>query len=333
MSTAQPDPFSDIRRAVCRRFGESARIENIVMPTLGGSNRTVVFDLVTGAASRRLASRQETYAGEEALFVGTAEQFRVLQIAHRHGFPAPEPIFEYDADDRMGSGFVTAFVGGEVIPKAIQQSPALQAIRPRLAARCGELLAHLHSLDVAEFAFLQQRPDSTDAIGAFLSRYDHYGERHPAIEFGFRWLERNRPGGAARAFLHGDFRCGNFIVAPDDIKAVLDWECTHLGAPMEDLGWLCMRSWRFGRPDLPVGGFGERDALYGAYVAAGGAQVDRDEIRCWEIFGLVRWAIYNIWQAHGHVTGKRQSVAYATCGRNTCLVEYDLLMTLKGRYQ
>ena len=215
------------------------------------------------------------------------------------------------------------------MPKAIQQGAALAAVRPQLAARCGELLARLHAIDPAEVDFLARRPDSADAIGAFRARYDYYGE---AIELGFRWLERNRPRGAVRTLLHGDFRCGNLIVAPDGIKAVLDWECVHLGSPMEDLGWLCSRAWRFTRPDLPVGGMGERADLYAAYEAAGGCKVDPEEVRCWEIFGLVRWAVYNIWQAHGHVTGKRQSVAYAACGRNTSLVEYDLLMTLAGRY-
>ena len=316
-----------------RRFGESARIENIVVPTLGGSNRTVAFDVVVDGTSRRLVSRQETYAGEENLFLGSSLQFRLLQIVRAHGFPVPDPTFEYDEADGMGHGFVTAYVGGETMPKAILQAPALDVLRPRLAARCGELLAHLHSIDPSEFSFLEPRPESTDALGAFLSRYDYYGEQHPALEIGFRWLERNRPRSSARTLLHGDFRCGNLIVAPDDIKAVLDWECAHLGSPMEDLGWICTRSWRFGRWDLPVGGFGKREDLYAAYEAAGGGKVDRDAVHWWEIFGLVRWAIYNIWQAHGHVTGRRQSVAYAACGRNSSLVEYDLLMTLAGRYQ
>lgn len=318
---------------MCRRFGEAAQIENIVVPTLGGSNRTVVFDVVTGGTSRRLVSRQETYAGEEALFLDCSSQFRMLKIVHSHGLPVPEPVFEYDDTDGMGHGFVTAYVAGETLPKAILNSPGLDTLRPRLAGRCGELLAQLHSIDASAFSFLERRPESTDAVGAFLSRYDFYGERHPALEIGFRWLERNRPPSVARTVLHGDFRCGNLIIAPDDIKAVLDWECGHLGSPMEDLGWLCTRSWRFGRWDLPVGGFGKREDLYAAYEAAGGVKVDHDAVHWWEVFGLVRWAIYNIWQAHGHVTGKRQSVAYAACGRNSSLVEYDLLMTLSGRYQ
>jgi len=163
-------------------------------------------------------------------------------------------------------------------------------------------------------------------------RLDSYAEGHSAIELGLRWLERNRAREPRRTFLHGDFRTGNLMVGRDGLRTVLDWECCHIGSPAEDLGWLCTRSWRFGENDRPVGGFGARKDLLDAYVAAGGGRIDPAEIRYWEIFGLVRWAIYNVWQAHGHVFGKRRSVTFAACGRNTSLVEYDLLMTLAGRY-
>ncbi len=79
---------------------------------------------------------------------------------------------------------------------------------------------------------------------------------------------------------------------------MLDWECCHLGSAMEDLGWLCTRSWRFGHPELPVGGFGTREALFAGYTAGGGS-VDPATVRWWEIFGLMRWAVLNIMQAHG----------------------------------
>jgi aminoglycoside phosphotransferase (APT) family kinase protein len=331
-SKNNPDGFNDIRRAVRRRFGANASIDNMSVATLGGSNRTVIFDLVEGASRRRLVSRQETYAGEEQMFLTPAQQFRLMSVVHKYGFPVPEPMFEYDAADAMGHGFVIGYVAGETMPKAIIHSEKFAALRPRLAARCGELLANLHAIDPREFDFLKDRPDSRDVVRAFLARYDHYGEAHPALEFGFRWLERNRAPDAPKRFVHGDFRCGNLMVDPEDVKAVLDWECSHLGDPMEDLAWICVRSWRFDRTDLPVGGFGERKDLYGAYERASGRKVDPDAVRYWEIFGLVRWAIYNIMQAYGHVKGGRRSVAFAACGRNTCLVEYDLLMTMAGHY-
>ena len=53
---------------------------------------------------------------------------------------------------------------------------------------------------------------------------------------------------------------------------MLDWELAHLGDPVEDLGWLCVKSWRFGVPDKLVGGFGDVDDLLDAYERAGGAR-------------------------------------------------------------
>jgi len=38
---------------------------------------------------------------------------------------------------------------------------------------------------------------------------------------------------------------------------------------MEDLGWICVNSWRFGEIDKPVGGFGSREDLFAGYQAAG----------------------------------------------------------------
>ena len=40
-------------------------------------------------------------------------------------------------------------------------------------------------------------------------------------------------------------------------EAALDWELTHIGDPLEDIGWVCTNSWRFGVADKVVGGFGD----------------------------------------------------------------------------
>ena len=323
----------DLRRAVRRRFGEAARLDKIVVPTIGGSNRTILFDLVEGAVSRRLVSRQETYTGEESPFLAPADQFRVMRVAHAHGLPVPEPIFEYDEADGMGHGFVTAFVAGETMPNRIVRADAFADTRAVLPAQLGAFLAALHAIEPVEVGFLEPIPDSADPVLAQRAHLDAYQEAHPALELGFRWLERNRPPPGRRGLVHGDFRVGNFMVGPEGLRAVLDWECSHIGGGMEDLGWLCTRSWRFGRFDLPVGGIGARAQLYEAYEAAGGGKVDPDAVRYWEIFGLVRWAVINVMQAYGHVFGGRRSVAFAACGRNAGLIEYDALMTLLGHYQ
>jgi aminoglycoside phosphotransferase (APT) family kinase protein len=331
--SGRDDNLDRLRAAIRRRFGGSSDIADIAQPTLGGSNRTIVFDLVQGGPRRRLVSRQSTVTGAGNPFISAADQFRVMALVHRHGVPVPEPVFAYNVQDGMGEGFVCAFVPGETMPKRVLGAPEFAGARDSLAAQCGALLARLHAIDPAEATFLAAEPDSIDPLAAQAARLDRYGEPHPAIELGLRWLTRNRPPAGPRVLLHGDFRTGNLMVGADGIRSVLDWECSHLGAPAEDLGWLCARPWRFGHPSRFVGGFGILDDLLTAYTQAGGRRVDPAEVRYWSIFALVRWAVLNVMQAYGHISGDRVSVVYAACGRNTALVEYDLLMTLAGRFE
>lgn len=319
-------------RALRRRFGSSAQMENVVLPTLGGANRTVVFDLVTDTARRRLVSRQVTYHDPSSPFLESSDQFRLTRIVFDAGIVAPEPIFEYDADDGMGIGYVAAFVGGETMPKRILQGAKLATARGHLVSQIAESLARLHSIDPARASFLEARPDSADPIGAQRARLDVYDEPHPALELAFRWLERNPPARRDRRLLHADLRIGNVIVDENGLAAILDWECAHIGDPAEDLGWFCVRSWRFGQNDRQAGGLARRSELLDAYERAGGVRVPEADVRWWEIFGLARWAVLNVMQAHGHVFGGRRSPAFAACGRNTCMIEYDLLMTMRGDY-
>jgi aminoglycoside phosphotransferase (APT) family kinase protein len=189
-----------------------------------------------------------------------------------------------------------------------------------LAAQCGEALAGIHRISPDDVPGLEH----ADQVEAFRAILDQLGEPHPAFEIGFRWLEANRVGGERTVVVHGDFRNGNLIVGPDGIRAVLDWELAHLGDPMEDLGWLCVKSWRFGHP-LPVGGFGTYEQLLDAYEEASGMPVDRAGLRWWETLGTLKWGIMCIMQAATHTSGAVRSVELAAIGRRVCEVEWDLL--------
>ena len=127
--------------------------------------------------------------------------------------------------------------------------------------------------------------------------------------------------------VHGDFRLGNLFGGPEGLRAVLDWELVHLGDPLEDLGWLCVRAWRFGA-EPRVGGFGTVDDLVAAYEAESGRQVDRDALDWWEVLGTLKWGIICAMQAATHLTGMVRSVELAAIGRRVCEVESDLLELL-----
>ncbi len=102
--------------------------------------------------------------------------------------------------------------------------------------------------------------------------------------------------------MHGDFRIGNVLFGPEGLRVMLDWELAHIGDPMEDMGFICVRSWRFGGPK-PVGGIGEREEFFAAYEAAGGAKVDPERVRFWEVFGNLRWGVICLSQARTYLDG------------------------------
>ena len=319
--------------AVKRQFGSSAEMENIIVPTLGGSNVTTIFDVVEGTSRRRLVARQETYLDPISPFLAPHEQFQLLRVAFAHGVLAPEPIFEFVDSDAVGRGYVSAFVGGESMPKRILTDERFAKARAALTAQSAEVFAKIHAIPVSEVAFLESRPDSKDPIAAQLARLDSYGEVHPAVELAVRWLEKKRPTNVERCCVHGDYRTGNLLVGENGLTSLLDWECAHIGDRHEDLGWLCLRSWRFGNIDRPVGGFGTREELYRRYEEVSGKTIDPELVHWWEVFGFIRWIILNVMQAYGHEALGRRSVSFAACGRNAGLIEYELLMTLAGNYR
>ena len=134
------------------------------------------------------------------------------------------------------------------------------------------------------------------------------------FELAFRWLRARLPSAAAPALVHGDYRIGNVIFGPEGVRTILDWELCHLGDPAEDLGWLCVRAWRFGSDDKPAGGIGTREELFAAYERGGGAPVDPLRVRFWEVFGNPKWAIIHV-QAKTHLDGMVRSVELAAIGR------------------
>ena len=322
---------AQIEACMRRHFGERIRVDNATQATLGGSNRTILFDLIEGDTRRRLVSRQETYTLDTSPFLSPELQFRILKLAFAHGLAVPEPIIEFDDQDGLGRGHVVGFVAGETLPKRILHDEAFAGARESFPAQAGGFLARLHSIPISEANFLASAEDSVDPLEAQRKRYDFYAEPHPVLDYAFAWLANNRPTNARRCLVHGDFRVGNMLIDAQGLRAVLDWECAYLGDPMADLGWLSTPAWRFGNLNKPMGGITASAALYRAYEEAGGETVREETVRWWQVFGSLRWTVINIMQVHGHRVGGRRSPAFAACGRNTALIEYDLLSGIAGR--
>ena len=114
------------------------------------------------------------------------------------------------------------------------------------------------------------------------------------------------------------------------VRAVLDWELAHLGDPMEDLGWVCVNSWRFGEIDKPVGGLGTREELFAGYEAAG-RRVDPHRVMFWEVMGTLRWGLMCCGMMLRFRRSPEYSLERAMIGRRSSETEIDLLRLLAPR--
>jgi aminoglycoside phosphotransferase (APT) family kinase protein len=291
------------------------RVDGLRRLSGGASRETWSFDLHREDRVDELILRRDPPGAAKG---GMTREAALLRAAASVGVPVPEVI---DADE---SSMVMTRIAGETIPRKILRDAEYANARPLLAAQCGEILARLHTLPADAVEGLEQQ----DQIAQWRGTLDALGQPHPAFELAFRWLEANRPTPPLEpTVVHGDFRNGNLIVGGEGVRAVLDWELAHAGDPLEDLGWLCVKSWRFGI-DLPVGGFGTYDELVGAYESVGDGTVDRDALRWWEVVGTLKWGIMCILQTTAHVGGMVRSVELAAIGRRVCEVEWDLLEVL-----
>ncbi len=257
----------------------------------------------------------------------TSLEVACLRAAAGAGVAVPGLLAHDEGPATLGAPFLLMdHVEGETIPRRILRDERFAVARSRLAGQCGEALARIHGIDRAEVA----PAVSVDPLARIGLALEAIGDPHPVFELARRWLELHRPESAPESLVHGDFRSGNLIVDEDGLAAVIDWERAHWGDPVEDLGWLCVRAWRFGSP-LEAGGFATVDALLDAYREAGGRPVDAGRFGWWLVFGTLDWGVICGVMAHRHLDQGLRSVELATIGRRAAAQEWDLLGLLAPR--
>ncbi len=313
-----------LARAASRAFGRPVTIENLQPLSGGAVAETWLFDAVCEGVRHELILRGPRPGKGSLPVVSRATEARLQQLAEEKGVPVAPVRFILREEDGLGEGYVMDRVPGEAIARKILRDEQYAEARPLMARQCGEILARIHSIELDRLPPLAEMP-AAEQIQQFRRAYELIGEALPVFEYAFRWLEEHVPEDSTLCLVHGDFRNGNFIVGPEGIRAVLDWELAHIGNPMEDLGWLCVNSWRFGNIDRPVGGFGMREDLYAGYEAAGGGKVDPEKTRFWEVLGTLKWGIMCLFQGFTHLSGAKRSVELAAIGRRPSETEIDLL--------
>ncbi len=236
-----------------------------------------------------------------------------------------------------GPFFVTSQIAGETVGRQILR---LVAANPGLGATVardiGASFAKLHAVDpnLAPPA-LERPPQGHTAVDAALGHVralmDLLIQPSPVFELTYAWLDTHRPVSNRVAVVHRDCRNGNIIVGADGLRAILDWEVAHVGDPMEDLAWMCVRMWRFRNDELEVGGFATRGDLRAGYEGAGGAW-DDGAFFWWKLYSTLRWGLGLAGQGRAHIDGTFRSIVMAGSGRRVGELEYDCLMLLQNQF-
>lgn len=149
------------------------------------------------------------------------------------------------------------------------------------AALAGDFIAQLaalHALDAGHPAFAAlgdpAEPPSRrirDNVARW-SRQNLAAGADPIFQLALRWLGDHVPADSGPAVvLHGDAGPGNFLFEGGRVAALVDWELTHLGDPMEDLAQIWVRS--LIQPFVPI------REVFAAYGAASGRAIDAARVK------------------------------------------------------
>lgn len=294
--------------------------------SLGAQRQTLFLEL---SPRNRKTSPQRAVAqiASEIVPAGSIEiEGAILQAATIAGVPVPK-VLAVDPDLRA---IVSQHVDGETIPrKILRLVEANPELGSRLASDVGQAFASIHGMATGTLGRLEDYGDPQRYIAELEALTDDLSTPHPIFRLGLSWLKRHLPAPRPRdasgsCLVHGDLRIGNFIASVNGLTAVLDWELAHLGDPMEDLAWICLRTWRFGHDEHEVGGFGNRRELRAAYEKAGGLW-RQDAFDWWTVARTLWWGNGLARQVQVFLTGGSDSIVLAASGRRVAELEYDLL--------
>ena len=232
-------------------------------------------------------------AGAGQLETTLAPEFETIRALGGSDVPLPRALWCDESGEWLGQGFfVTAFVPGTASMRPLRVEGGVQELRS-VALDLARAAARLHRFGWRSAGLTSAEPVGVEHVALTqLAIWEDQFERqrlepHPAMAWAFEWLRRNAPTAERVAIVHGDLRFGNVLYEGHRLTALLDWEMTHLGDPVEDLGWVYRALWSPER-SLPFNEF------LAAYEDELGSPVDADHLRWYQAFSEVKHSVISL---------------------------------------
>jgi aminoglycoside phosphotransferase (APT) family kinase protein len=258
-------------------------------------------------------------------------EFELYSALQGSAVPAPRPHWiERDGTALERPFFVIERLPGITDARTLVTSPQWESIRPLVTRQKAEILAAIHRFDIDRLPSIERPPSPADSARHEVERWEQVMRRdtlepQPVLELAFSWMKRHLPPPPARlAVVHGDYRTGNFLYDESGITGILDWEMAHAGDPVEDLGWVVIKSWRWAGDDR-VGGLCSREEFVRLYEEAGGVKVDPAALKFWEVFGNVKFATLFLTGTKAVIQGKTPDLLLAVTAHIQPGLEVELL--------
>jgi aminoglycoside phosphotransferase (APT) family kinase protein len=274
------------------------RMLNLVRIPGGSSRETYSFDLEWTESDTRktrpMIGRRDPTGG--LLKSEREREFKVVDAMYRAGIKVPEPLFlELDSMVMERPFFIMHRMPGRTAAGAAAAVEP-EALRRKLADEFMSEMTRLHQLDWRAFGMewpglpqdLAEPARAQTQHWLKLYHQDRMNEAWPILDAAFAWLKANPVVADRLAIVHGDFRAGNYLFDDNGFITMLDWEMTHLGDPLEDLGWSTMRLWGHGNL---AGGLIDREEYLGLYEQKSGVIVDRGRLFFYQVLGNAKMAV------------------------------------------
>ncbi|MEV6773725.1 phosphotransferase family protein [Nocardia sp. NPDC051030] len=318
-------PYPELVREALAAAGEPVTDPPRIEPLPGGASRD---SWLVVAGSRRYVLKRDPLH-ERSPMTSRHREFEAAHAAQGAGVPVPRPVCFEAAGGRFGSaGLISEFVEGTSSPNQILALEASGVARKDLVRDIGRAAGLLARAELPDGFGVEGDPvDATLAeLGGGL---DFLAADRPVLAAAYRWLQLNKPSVSRTVLVHGDFRVGNFMVGDAGLTGVIDWEFTSAGSPGQDLGFFCLRPWRFDHDEQRAGGLGSLAELLDGYAETAPEPLDSATVRYWEIAGQLRWGVYCLMQEFAFRQGGHKHLERYLVGRRISEVEWDLIDLLE----
>ena len=142
--------------------------------------------------------------------------------------------------------YVMERMEGDVVTTTVPTALDTPEQRRRMGEELVDALVEVHEVDwraVGLEGFGKPTGYLERQLRRFLGLWEHNRTREiPAVESVADWLKANLPASGPATVVHGDYRLGNTMMAPDPparLVAIFDWEMATIGDPLADVGYLC----------------------------------------------------------------------------------------------